>query len=284
MAVKNLRNQDGVVMLPTVAGSSVPTPGDGPVLFADTEGSDGGLGSVTAKMLDGSSVIIGSSYMTEAKQAGAMGDAVETTATIVAEEDAAIVADALSQADVGKVISIEGAGDGADLITTITAISADGLTATLADAAVDGATDGVTFVGTSDLVALTEADTAAGANGTLLVPPGVYLVDDDLTLAAGTVKLMRGASFIVLESFTLDFTGFVEAAPNQIPALLYSGALGAVTRTVPNTMTGAGSPEAAVSGVIGDVWQANDGTTDTTLWRKEAGHNNTSGWVAVEAP
>lgn len=296
MAAKNLQNQDGVRMLPTVAGSTVPTPGDGPVLFADSSNGneltgklpDGstivfGATGITRTTVGGATTVLGSAYMTDAKVAGALGDVVETEATIVALEDTAVVADALSQADVGKVISIEEAGDGADLVTTITAVSADGLTVTLADAAVDGATDAVTFVGTSDVASLTASDEVA-EDSTLLIPPGVYLIDDDLTLAAATVKVMRGASFVVLEGFTLDFTGFVEAAPNQIPVLLYSGALGAVTRTVPNTMTGAGSPAAAVSGVIGDVWQANDGTTDTTLWRKEAGHNNTSGWVAVEAP
>ncbi len=293
---ESMQAQQVLVQLKTVASANVPVPGDGPVLFADSSNAN----ELTIKMADGSAVVVGASgitrttvggattvlgaaYMTDAKIAGALGDVIETEATIVALASTAVVADALSQADVGKVISIEEAGDGADLVTTITAVSGDGLTVTLADAATDGATDAVTFVGTSDVAALTAADEAA-ETGTLLVPPGVYLIDDDLTLAAATVKVMRGASFVVLEGFTLDFTGFVEAAPNQIPVLLYTGALGAVTRTIPNTMTGTGTPASAVVGVIGDTYSDIAGTTDTTLWRKESGHNTTAGWIAVEAP
>ena len=296
MATESLQAQTTLVALKTTAASDVPVPGDGPVFFGDEENS----GELTCRLPDGSTLVFGATgitrttsagvstvlgqlYVTDARVAGAAGDVIETEATIEALAASAVVADELSQADVGKVISIEGAGDGADLVTTILAVSGDGLTITVADAATDGATDAVAFVGTSDVATLTAADEAA-ADSTLLIPPGVYLVDDDLTLAAATVKIMRGASFVVLEGFTLDFTGFVEAAPNQIPVLLYDGALGAVTRTIPNTMTGTGTPASAVSGVIGDTYTDLAGTTDTTLWRKEAGHNTTAGWVAVVAP
>ena len=296
MSTEALHAQQVLVTLKTTPSSKVPVPGDGPVFFADSGNSD----QLTVKLPDGSSVVFGATgitrttvagvatvlgqlYVTDALVTGAAGDTIETEATIEALASTAVVADELSQADVGKVISIEGAGDGADLVTTILTVSGDGLTITVADAAVDGATDAVTFVGTSDVATLTAADETAVA-GTLLIPPGVYLVDDDLALAAPTVKIMRGASFVVLEGFTLDFTGFVEAAPDQIPVLLYDGALGAVTRTIPNTLTGTGTPASAVSGVIGDTYTDLAGTTDTTLWTKEAGHNTTAGWVANEAP
>lgn len=280
--IRTVRNQPDVFSLPTVAGSTVALPSDGPVLFADSEGSDAGRGSVVAKTPDGSTLVLGPSYTTDVNRYGATSDTVQTEATVEALASTAIVADALSQADVGKVISIEAAGDGADLITTIAEVSADGLTVTLADAAVDGATDAVTFVGTSDAAALTAAD--AAADGTLLVPPGVYLVDDDVALISGTVKVLRGASFVVLEGFTLAIDGFVEAAADQIPALLDADCLGALTRTIPNTMTGTGSPEAAVVGIIGDLYTDLAGTTDTTLWVKESGDNTNTGWVANEAP
>lgn len=297
MAAYEVVKDPQIVLLKAAEADHVPGPGEGAVLFADADNG----GAVTAKLPSGASIafsptsvtltpatgspsVLGQSYMTDAKLAGAVGDTVETVATIVALEDTAVLDDALTQADVGKVISIEAAGDGADLITTITAVSADGLTVTVADAAVDGATDAVTFVGTPDETALAAGDTAATATGTLLIPPGKYLVGDDLTLAAGTVKVMRGASFVVLEGFTLAFSGYVEAAPDQVPALLDAAALGALTRAVPNALSGAGSPEAAVVGIIGDTYQALDGTTDTTLWVKEAGANTNTGWVANEAP
>lgn len=294
MAAKNLQNQDGLMMLPTVAASTVPTPGDGPVLFADTENGN----EWTVKLPDGSSIVftatsvtrttsggatsvLGQSYMTDAKVAGAVGDAVETTATVAALASSATVGDALSQSAVGKVISIEGAGDGADLITTIAAVSADGLTVTLTDAAVDGATAAVTLVGTSDAVALAAADTLAGEDGTLLIPPGTYMVDDDLSIAAGTVKIMRGASFVVLEGFTLTFVGYVDAATNQIPLLKYDASLGAIARTVPNVMSGTGDPASNVSGIVGDSYQRDDGGVDSVLYTKESGANTTSGWSAM---
>jgi len=232
MASESLRLQTELEVIKTVAGSEVPVPGDGPVLFADSENGavltvkmpDGltvafAAESITMTPLSGSPVALGQSYMTDAKLSGAVGDVVQTTTTIVALESTAIVADALSQADVGKVVSIEGAGDGADLITTITAVSADGLTVTVADAATDGGTDAITFVGTSDVAALTSADTAAAATGTMLLPPGMYLVDDDLTLAAGTIVAMRGATFVVLEGFTLEVSGYIQAAPDQLPGI-----------------------------------------------------------------
>ncbi len=43
---------------------------------------------------------------------------------------------------------------------------------------------------------------------------------------------------------------------------------------------GTGSPEAAVTGSIGSIWIASDGTTGTTLWVKESGTGNT-GWRAI---
>jgi hypothetical protein len=46
---------------------------------------------------------------------------------------------------------------------------------------------------------------------------------------------------------------------------------------------GTGSPEAAVTGGIGSIWSATDGSAGTTLWVKESGVGNT-GWTAVVDP
>jgi len=50
--------------------------------------------------------------------------------------------------------------------------------------------------------------------------------------------------------------------------------------TSANVQRGAGSPEGAVVGVVGNIYQRTDGGTDSSLYRKEAGSGNT-GWVAV---
>lgn len=52
MAVRNLHNQDGIVMLPTESASNVPSPSDGPVLFADS--ADRPTTTIRAKTTDGS--------------------------------------------------------------------------------------------------------------------------------------------------------------------------------------------------------------------------------------
>ena len=289
MANEALQAQTVLVQLKTVAAANVPVPGDGPVTFGDSDGT------LTVKLTDGSTIafgatgitrttaagvttVLGQPYMTDALVEGAAGDTVQTVATIVALEDTAILDDAVGQDAVGKVISIEGAGDGADHISTITVVSEDGLTVTLADACVDGATDAVTFVGTSDVAALDAADTLQGATGTLLIPPGVYMIDDDLTLTAGTVKVMRGASFVVLEGFTLAFSGFVDAAPDQVALLMDADSNGAVTRNVPNVLSGTATPENAVVGIIGDLYTDIAGGAGTTLYAKESGDNTNTGW------
>lgn len=229
MGYETEHSQQVLLKLKAVDADIVPVPGEAPVLFADTSADDGGLSSVTAKLPDGRTVALGAQYMADAKALGVKGDAVQTTATIAAAASTATVASALSQADVGKTISIEAAGDGADLITTITAVSSDGLTVTVADAATDGGTDAVTFVGTPDEAALGAAD--PGASGTLLIPPGMYLIADDLTLDAGTLVVMRGASFVVLEGFTLEITGYIQAAPDQLPAIADADGNGTFTHT-----------------------------------------------------
>lgn len=50
----------------------------------------------------------------------------------------------------------------------------------------------------------------------------------------------------------------------------------------PTWSSGTGTPEAAVTAVIGSIFSQTDGTTDTALWRKESGAGNT-GWVAIAA-
>jgi hypothetical protein len=46
---------------------------------------------------------------------------------------------------------------------------------------------------------------------------------------------------------------------------------------------GTGSPEGAVTGNIGSLWSQTDGTTNTSLWRKEADNGANTGWEPITA-
>jgi hypothetical protein len=47
-----------------------------------------------------------------------------------------------------------------------------------------------------------------------------------------------------------------------------------------NVQRGAGDPEGAVTGVVGDIYQRTDGGANTTLYVKESGAGTNTGWVA----
>jgi len=53
--------------------------------------------------------------------------------------------------------------------------------------------------------------------------------------------------------------------------------------TSSNVKRGTGTPESAITGSIGDVYQRTDGSTSTTLYIKESGTATNTGWVAVGA-
>jgi hypothetical protein len=50
--------------------------------------------------------------------------------------------------------------------------------------------------------------------------------------------------------------------------------------TGPLDISGAGTPEGVVTAPIGSTFRRTDGSTNTTIYRKESGAGNT-GWVAV---
>ena len=52
-----------------------------------------------------------------------------------------------------------------------------------------------------------------------------------------------------------------------------------VTTTV--IKSGAGTPEGAVTGNIGHIYLRTDGSTNTTLYVKEAGAGTNTGWAAI---
>ena len=211
---------------------SVPYPGQGVTTFCDS--ADRPNAVIKGKTAAGETIEVARQAAADAKTYGAKGNTVTTTATAGAASTTATIA-GLTSLDIGKVISIDGAGAaGGDLITTITAVS--GSTITLAAATTGSVTDAVTYIGTSDNAALTLANTGAGTSGTLLFPPGAYLITANLTLNAGTALIMRGVTFVVLSGFTLTLSGLSDVADAQRAGLKVGE--GTLTTSVTGVATG----------------------------------------------
>jgi len=89
--------------------------------------------------------------------------------------------------------------------------------------------------------------------------------------------------------FTLGGPSFVELTYNMygdgIDAGAKNSAIDASAQSVQlnNTrfLTGAGSPEGVVVGNLGDSYSRTDGGITTTLYIKETGNGNNTGWEAV---
>lgn len=84
--------------------------------------------------------------------------------------------------------------------------------------------------------------------------------------------------------FTWDSTnpsGFINDAQFEVPVYFNASFIrfGDRASTGPGIYTGSGSPEGAVTAVVGSLFTRTDGGTGTTLYVKESGSGNT-GWVA----
>jgi hypothetical protein len=80
-------------------------------------------------------------------------------------------------------------------------------------------------------------------------------------------------------------TGRVSIAydPLVLPSLAGTNAFTGVN-TTSNLKRGSGSPEGAVTGSIGDIYQRTNGGASTTLYVKESGNATNTGWIAYGAP
>jgi hypothetical protein len=52
------------------------------------------------------------------------------------------------------------------------------------------------------------------------------------------------------------------------------------SETGPSFSSGTGSPEGVITAPIGSIFSRTDGSTNTTIYRKESGIGNT-GWIAI---
>lgn len=132
---------------------------------------------------------------------------------------------------------------------------------------IDGYASGIvaTPASTNNINALVVSDNSIrNTNGSPTATSGVTL--------SGTVAQL-------LNSFV---TGNLIASVYTTP-YTYGAALVKESGGVVPTFSGNGSPETVVTAGIGSLFKRRDGSTDTTLYRKETGTGNT-GWIAVVAP
>lgn len=131
-----------------------------------------------------------------------------------------------------------------------------------------------------------------------------------ILLASTSAVYGQGCGLLTLNpiTFQLDCTGPASSATGTVTSVSVvtangvSGSVATATTTPAITLTlgaitpttivasgvgtllnlkrGTGSPESAVTGVVGDIYQRTDGGTNTSVYRKEAGSGNT-GWIAV---
>lgn len=124
-------------------------------------------------------------------------------------------------------------------------------------------------------------------------------ITGDLLLQSTSATQLRATNAGGTEYFRVDTSNNIAVLLNAADFLAYSdngstvvygvdGATGVVTfglpggATVPSIRTGTGSPEGVVSAQVSSLFLRSDGSTDTSVYRKESGTGNT-GWVAVAA-
>lgn len=104
-------------------------------------------------------------------------------------------------------------------------------------------------------------------------------VTANLTIPSNiSLVVMKGGTLALSGGVTLTINGPFESQ-GQALADMFSGA-GAFLFGKALRITGAGSPEAAVTAPIGSEYLRNNGGADTTLYIKESGTGNT-GWKAI---
>lgn len=124
-------------------------------------------------------------------------------------------------------------------------------------------------------------------------------ITGDLLLQSTSATQLQAKNAGGTEYFRVDTNNGYFGSYNGADILVYSdagitvkysvdGATGVVTfglpggATVPSIRTGTGSPEGVVSAQVSSLFLRSDGSTDTSVYRKESGTGNT-GWVAVAA-
>lgn len=111
-------------------------------------------------------------------------------------------------------------------------------------------------------------DFSKGAGSTITRAVGHFFADQ----TQGTNN-----AAVVIGGAATGFTGTYALISQSTNASTFAGVL-----TSSNLKRGAGTPEGAVTGVVGDIYERTDGGAGTTLYIKESGTGNT-GWVAVSA-
>jgi hypothetical protein len=163
--------------------------------------------------------------------------------------------------DVGKVVTVQGAGPSGGVLSTRIVGVVSASTVTLADAASTSATNAAFAYGTDDTAALLAAIAAAGSTGTVYLPAGIYTIlgasnagapirhtgrggmrgrggksvaNEDATTQANTVLLCSDATAGLVADGCARYESFRCDGNNVAVAPLQNGTVvgGAVTTTV----------------------------------------------------
>ncbi len=187
------------------------------------EGNDGGDETLTISSSGGGS---SAPILYNVKDSGALGDGIDLTDGAITATDATFTSasNPFVSGDVGKVISIEGAGTaGAYHVTTIASFTGAG-EVELTDAGVTTVSGAaVWFFGTDDTTAIQDTETAAfnAGGGVVYFPIGIYIIDGALQNNVGVDNVnynsqiwIHEQNFTDLDRRAIEFRG--EVSPNLV--------------------------------------------------------------------
>ena len=208
---------------------------------------------------------------------GAKGNTLMKTGGSISSGTTAFAATSATFAstDVGKVITVQGAGaSGAVLSTTISGYT-DSTHVTLANAAGTTVSGAAFAFGTDDTAAIVAAITAAGARGSVYAPPGIYMVRGSqnsngpivVTSAGGLIgaggnPASPGTTFLCGDSTA----GLVTAGPATYQRFCCHGNNIATTPLQNGTIVSGQATTSGSRSTFFDVWATGSAGTGWTIY------------------
>ena len=124
-------------------------------------------------------------------------------------------------------------------------------------------------------------------SGGVYAPVASDLGDVDVSGAADSDTLRydgSGAEWVDTDGLKLDDAALTATVKSTWTSIFASGGLRLTSATGVAFISSAGSPEGVISAPIGSLYGRTNGTTNTSVYRKEAGASDSAfGWVAMSA-